>query len=152
MAITMLELRQLIADNCDLSQPLHVVAHDVGKKAPKHSVVRVDEDHPVRLVVSPGLYDKRASIEFAYDAEATVLMPQEALDALDELLEEHPNATLGWVYFFYFPFKYRFLFGRVKEVENSLMDTNLVLDIYMADDEPNTLVIKAPYSLGQFDV
>lgn len=151
MITTMSEFRQLIADNCDLSQPLRVVAHDVGKKAAKHSAIRADEDHPAKINVSAGLYDDRGVIELAYDADAPVLMPEAALNALDDLLEEEPKERIGWVYFFYFPLSYTFFFGKTRQVDCSLVDTNKVRDIYMADDEPNTLVIEAEYNIGEFD-
>ena len=151
MTITVLELRQLIADNCDASQPLRVVSRDVGKKADKHSVVRVDENYPIRLGVSPGRYDERAVIEFAYYSDCEVLTSEAFLDALDELLEEVPKATVGWVYFFYFPMKYVTLLRRVKLIECSLLDTRDVHKIYMSDDEPNTLVIEGAYEFSSFD-
>ena len=149
---TMLELRQLIAENCDFSQPLRVVAHDIGKKAAKHSVVRADEEHPARVTIAPGLYDDRGSIELAYDADASVLMPADFVGALDALLEEVPKARIGWVYFFYFPLDYRFLFGKVRRVDFSLLDTRDVQDIYLSEDEPNTLVFMAKYGIGEFNV
>ena len=152
MIITMTELRELIANNCDFSQPLRVVAHDVGKKASKHSVVRVDEDHPARFSVSSGLYDERGVVELAYDEDVEVLMPEAAVNALDELLEDDPKAHIGFVYFFYFPLDAVVFLGRVRHVKNSLLDTNKVLDISFSDDEPNTLVITAAYNVGEFDV
>lgn len=152
MIFTMQELRQMIAENCDPSQPLRVIAHDVGKKAARHSVVRVDEDHPATFSVSSGLYDERGVVEFSYYADAKVLTPQIVLDALDELLEEDPKGHIGFVYFFYFPIDVTFFLGRVRRVENSLMDTNKLLDIRFSEDEPNTLIFEAAYSLGEFDV
>ena len=152
MYITMREFRQMIAENCDFSQPLRVIANDVGKKAHKHSVVRVDEDHRVRMSVQRGMYDERGIVEFAYDEEADVLMPQHAIDILDDLIEEDPKAHIGFVYFFYFPIDALFLFGRVRRVDNSLLDTNKVQDIRFSEDEPNTLIITAPYGIGEFDV
>ena len=151
MITTMRELRQLIADNCDMSQPLRVVAHDVGKKAAKHSIVRVDEEHRAKVNVTAGLYDERAVFELAYDATAEVLMPEDVLNALDDLLEEVPEALIGWVYFFYFPMSYTFFFGKTRLVDCALLDTSKVLDIYFADDEPNTLMLKAEYGIGEFD-
>lgn len=150
MITTMQELRDLIADSCDFSQPLRVVAHDLGKKAAKHSVVRADEDHPAAMNVSAGLYSDKGVIEFAYDPENKVLMPEDAIAALDNLLEEEPEELIGWVYFFYFPLDYRFFFGKTTHVECSLLDTSAVRDIHMADDEPNTLVIEAEYGLSEF--
>lgn len=152
MITTMRELRQLIADNCDPSQPLRVVANDVGKKANKHSPVRADEGHPAKFSVSSGLYDDRGVIEISYDEDAEVLMPEAAIDALDALLEDDPRALIGWVYFFYFPFDATFLFGRTRRITDSLMDTSKVQDIYFAEDEPNTLVFKAEFNLGEFNV
>lgn len=151
MITTMLEFRQLIADNCDFSQPLRVVAHDVGKKAAKHSIVRADENHPAQLKASAGLYDKKGVIELAYYPEGKVLMPEAAIAALDELLEEEPKALLGWIYFFYFPLDYKFFFGKVRHVECSLLDTKEARDIYFSEDEPNTLIIEAEYGVGEFD-
>ena len=150
MITTVQELRQLIVDNCDFSQPLRVVACDVGKKAAKHSVVRADENHPAVMNVTPGMYSEKSVMEFSYDAEAEVLMPEAAIAALDRLLEEVPKALIGWVYFFYFPIDYTFLFGRKRRVELSLFDASDVLDIYFADDEPNTLMIKAAYGVSEF--
>ena len=151
MISTMLELRQLIADNCDFSQPLRIVARDLGKKAAKHSTVRADENHPARMTVTPGTYSEKGVIELAYDSEYEALMPEDALAALDGLLEEVPKALVGWVYFFYFPMDYAGFLGRAKRINCSLLDTSNVLDIYLADDEPNTLVIEAEYGIGSFD-
>lgn len=152
MITTMSELRQMIAENCDLSQPLRAVAHDVSKKADRHSQVRVDENHPARFSVSKGLYDERGSVEFSYYDDAPILMPQDALDALDNLLEEDPKAHIGFVYFFYFPIEVTFFLGRKRVVDNSLMDTNKLVSVTLSDCEPNTLVFEAPFTLGEFDV
>ena len=151
MITTMSELRQLIAENCDFSQPLRVVARDLGKKAAKHSVVRADEDHPARMSVTAGLYTKKGVIELAYDSEAEVLTPEAAVAALDNLLEDEPKELIGWVYFFYFPLEYVGLFGRKVQVDCSLLDTSEVRDVYLSEDDPNTLVIEAEYGLGSFD-
>ena len=151
MTITLLELRQLIAENCDLAQPLRVVSRDVGKKADKHSVVRVDEDHPIKLTVSLGKYDERAAIEFAYYSDLKVLMPEALIDALDDVLEEERKATVGWVYFFYFPMEYVSLLKKVKRLDCSLLDTSKVRKIFLAEDEPNTLVVEAEYNFSSFD-
>ena len=151
MITTMRELRDLIADKCDLSQPLRVVAHDVGKKAAKHTPVYVDEEHPAKIKVSPGMYSEKGVIEFAYYANGEVLMPEDVLDALDDLLFEHPKARIGWVYFFYFPLDYRFFFGKTRHVEDSLLDTKEVKNIYFADGGSNILVFEAEYGIGEFD-
>lgn len=149
--MTIRELRKLIADNCDPTQPLRVVAHDVGKKADKHSIVCVDENHPINLKIAPGTYDERASIEFAYYPESKVLTPQILLDALDELLEERPQALFKWAYFFYFPMEYVGMFKRVKRIDNCLLDTSKIQRVYMSEDYPNTLVIEGEYEFGSFD-
>lgn len=151
MITTMRELRQLIAENCDFSRPLRVVAHDLGRKAAKHSVVQADENHPATMKASAGLYSEKGVIELAYEPEAKVLMPEAALATLDELLEEEPEELIGWVYFFYFPMDYTFFFGKTRHVECSLLDTRDVRNIYLADEDPNTLVIEAEYGLGEFD-
>lgn len=151
MSITMRELRDLIAGGCDFSQPLRVVAQDVGKKGGKHSIVRADEKNPAAMNISPGMYDERGTVEVAHDPEAEVLMPEAAIAGLDALLEEVPEATIGWVYFFYFPLEYTGLFGRRKQMRECLLDTNNLLDVYLSDDEPNTLVFKAEYGFGSFD-
>jgi hypothetical protein len=151
MISTMRELKQLIEDNCDLSQPLRVVSRDVGKKAAKHSIVRADENHLTRIAITPGMYDDRGVIELTYDPDTKVLMPEDALTALDNLLEDVPKALIGWVYFFYYPMDYVGFLGRVKRIECSMLDTSDVRDIYMADDEPNTLIIEADYGVGSFD-
>lgn len=151
MITTILELRQAIADGCDNTQPLRIVAHDVGKKASKHSVVRVDENHPAKMAASAGLYTDKAIIELSYDADAGPLMPEDAIAALDELLEEKPKERIGWVYFFYFPLDLTTFFGKVRRIACSLLDTSEVLDLYLSEEEPNTLVIKAKYGLGSFD-
>ena len=148
---TMCELRQLIAENCDFSQPLRVVALDIGKKASKHSTVRVDENYPAKINISAGMYDDRGVVELTYDAEGQVLMPEAAITALDNLLEEEPKTRIGWVYFFYFPMDYTFLLLGKKHIDCSMLDTSEIRNIYMADDEPNTLVIEADYGLGSFD-
>ena len=38
--------------------------------------------------VTPGMYSEKSVMEFSYDAEAEVLMPEAAIAALDRLLEE----------------------------------------------------------------
>lgn len=152
MISTIRELRQLIADNCDPSQPLRIVAHDLGKKAAKHSVVRADEHHPARINVTAGTYSEKGVIELSHDAEFDVLMPEDALAALDGLLEEEPKSLIGWVYFFYFPADYKGFLGKTKRINCSLLDTSNVLDIRMSEDEPNTLVIEAEYGFGSFDM
>ena len=78
-------------------------------------------------------------------------MPETVLADLDEFLEENPRALLKWVYFFYFPIDYVGLFGRMRRIDNCLLDTSNVKDIYFSDDEPNTLVIEAEYEIGSFD-
>ena len=149
--ITMRELRQLIVDGCDFSQPLHVVSHDVGKKASKHSALRVDEMFPVNVSVAGGMYDDRGSIEFAHYPESNVLMPETLVEALDELLEERPRTQLKWVYFFYFPIEYIGMFGKRKTIGNCLLDTSEIRRVYLSEDEPNTLIIEAEYKVGSFD-
>lgn len=151
MISTMRELRQLIADNCDFSQPLRVVARDLGKKAGKHSTVCADEDHPARMKASAGMYDERGIIELAYDPEFEALMPEDAIAALDALLEEVPRSLIGWIYFFYFPMDYTGFLGRAKQIECSLLSTKDVSNIYLMDDKPNTLVIEAKFEVGSFD-
>ena len=151
MATTMRELRQLIEDNCDFSQPLRVVSRDVGRKASKHSAVRVDENCPAMMKFSPGMYDDRGTIELTHYPQLEVLMPETVLADLDEFLEENPRALLKWVYFFYFPIDYVGLFGRMRRIDNCLLDTSNVKDIYFSDDEPDTLVIEAEYEIGSFD-
>lgn len=151
MITTIRELRELIADNCDFSKPLSVVAYDVGKKAERHSTLRVDETFPTKMSASPGKYDDRGAIEFAHNAEGEVLMPVAAIEALDNLLEEKPKATIGWVYFFYYPLDYKGLFGRPRAIKECLLDTSSVADVYLVKDNPNTLVFKAPYDVGSFD-
>ena len=150
MISTMRELRNLIAENCDFTQPLRVVAHDVGKKASKHSAVRADEFFPAAMNVTPGKYSEKSVIEIAHDPEQKVLMPEAAIEAIDELLYEEPRALVGWVYFFYFPFEVTTLFGRKKHAQYCMLDTSNVKDIYLGD-EPNTLVIEAEYGPGTFD-
>lgn len=152
MVTTLRELRELIAENCDFSQPLRIIAHDVGKKAARHSTLHVDESFPTKLSVARGKYDARGVIEFAYDPEGTVLMPEAALEALDKLMEEVPKATIGWVYFFYYPLDYKGFLGRVKRIKDCLLDTSSVKNVYFADDQPNTLVIEAAYGVGSFDM
>jgi len=149
--ITMLELRQLIADGCDFSKPLQAVARDVGKKAKKHSEVRVDESHPARLKITPGKYDDRMAIEFAHYPDCTAIMPEEALAQLDEMIEANPRATVGWVYFFYFPMGYITAFKQVKRKKECLLDSSNVKRVYLAEDEPNTLVFEAEYGVDSFD-
>lgn len=149
--MTMQELRDLVADNCDFSRPLRIVAHDVGKKAYKHSIVYVDDQHPVRLTVQPGMYDKRASIELAHYPDAEVLMPEAFVSALDELLEEEPRALVGWFYFFYFPMEYTTLFKRKMHIEEGMLDTDDIKQIYLMEDKPNLLIVEADYGLGSFD-
>jgi len=151
MINTMKELREAIAEHCDFSQPLRVIAKDVGRKAEKHSVVYCDADFPARFSVSEGMYSIKGVMEFTYDVDSPVLMPQHVVDALDEFLEEAPRTTIGWVYFFYFPMKYKFFLLGEKNIENGLLDTNEVLDMYFHDEVPNTLVIEADYELGSFD-
>ena len=151
MTITFRELRQLIAENCDASQPLRVVSRDVGKKAHRHSVLRVDENFPIKLSTSLGKYDERAVIEFAHYADCEVLMPEAFIAALDEVLEELPKATLGWVYFFYFPMDYVTFLKKVKRLECSLLDTSDVRNVYLEEGEPNTLVIEGAYNISSFD-
>ena len=151
MISTMRELRQLIADNCDFSQPLRVVARDLGKKAGKHSTVCADEDHPARMKASAGMYDERGIIELAYDPEFEALMPEDAIAALDALLEEVPRSLIGWIYFFYFPMDYTGFLGRAKQIECSLLNTKDASNIYLMDDKPNTLVIEAKFEVGSFD-
>lgn len=149
---TIRELRDLIADNCDFSQPLRVFAYDVGKKAAKHTTVRVDESFPTKMSVTPGTYEAKGVIEFEHYPEGDVLMPEDAIEALDGLLEEMPHAGIGWVYFFYYPLEYTGFLGRVKRVENCLLDTTDVRDIFLLDDNPNALIIKAAYAVGSFDM
>lgn len=151
MITTMQELRQEIAEKCDFSMPLRVIANDVGKKAEKHSVIYTDKDFPARIAVSEGMYSDKGIIEFTHDARGDVLMPQHAIDALDALLEEAPKTRIGWVYFFYFPMDYKFFLLGAKKIENSLLDTNEVLNMYFHDEVPNTLVIEADYEVGSFD-
>ena len=55
------------------------------------------------------------------------------------------------MYFFYFPMKYKFFLLGERNIENGLLDTNEVLDMYFHDEVPNTLVIEADYELGSFD-
>ena len=149
--ITMRELRQLLVDSCDFSQPLHVVSVDVGKKADKHSAVRVDERYPVNLELAGGMYDDRGSIEFAHYPEGKVLMPEMLVDALDDLLEERPGTLLKWVYFFYFPMDYVGMFGKRRRIDSCLLDTSKIRKVYLSDDEPNTLVVEGEYEFGSFD-
>lgn len=151
MIPTMRELREMIADHCDPAQPLRVVSYDVGKKAARHSVACADESHPATMTVTPGKYDERSVIELAHYPDREVLMPESALAAIDGLLEDHPKATIGWVYFFYFPLDYKGFFGQERKIENCLLDTRDVVDVYLADDDPNTLVIKAKFNVGSFD-
>ena len=149
--ITLLELRQLIADECDFSKPLQAVAHDIGKKAKKHSTVRMDENYPAMLKITPGKYDDRTAIEFAHYPDCTAIMPEDALAQLDEMLESNPKATVGWVYFFYFPMDYVTVFKQTKRKEHGLLDSSNVKGIYLAEGEPNTLVFEAEYGVGSFD-
>ena len=100
---------------------------------------------------SPGMYDDRGTIELTHYPQLEVLMPETVLADLDEFLEENPRALLKWVYFFYFPIDYVGLFGRMRRIDNCLLDTSNVKDIYFSDDEPNTLVIEAEYEIGSFD-
>ena len=150
-AITIKEIRQLIADKSDPSQPLNVLARDLGKKAAKHSGMRVNETLPTKVNVTLGQYDERSSIEFAHNPGGDALMPGDVLAALDGLLETEPKATLGWVYFFYYPLKYKGFLGKIKQIKDCLLDTNNVIDVYFSEDEPNTLVFMAPFTLGSFD-
>ena len=149
--ITMREFRQMIADGCDFSRPLHVVSVDVGKKAAKHSAVRVDETFPVNLSLAGGMYDDRGSIEFAHYPEGDVLMPGTLVEALDELLEERPATLLKWVYFFYFPMEYAGMFGKWRHIDSCLLDTSKIHKVYLSEDEPNTLVVEGEYEFGSFD-
>ena len=151
MATTMRELRQLIEDNCDFTQPIRFVSRDVGKKAAKHSIVRADEQLLARVSITPGMYDDRGVVELTHDPDAKVLMPEDVLAAIDNLLEEKPKATIGWVYFFYFPMDYVGFLGKVKRIACSMLDTSKVRDIYMSDDEPNTLIVEAEFGIGSFD-
>lgn len=151
MTMKLQELRQLIAKECDRTKPLRVVAHDVGKKADRHSTIRVDEDHPATLKVSIGEKDERAVIEFKHNAGGEVFMPKDALEAIDALLKEEHKIHIGWIYFFYFPAEYKSMLGRTKRIEESALDACNVDDIYMADGEPNTLVFEAEYNIGSFD-
>lgn len=152
MITTIRELRELIADNCDFSKPLRVFAYDVGKKAAKHSTVRVDEKFPTKMSVTHGTYDASGVIEFAHRPEGEVLMPETALEALDGLLEEEPKATIGWIYFFFYPLKYKGLFGRMKRTDDCLLNTNNLKGIYFLDGQPNVLIIEAAYEIGTFDL
>lgn len=147
----MQELRDAIAEKCDFSKPLRVIAHDIGKKANKHSVIYTDADFPARFAVSKGLYSKKGVMEFTYDAEGEVLMPEHAIAALDELLEEAPRTTVGWVYFFYFPMDYKFRLLGQRRINDSLLDTDEVQNMYFHDEVENTLVIEADYEVGSFD-
>jgi len=151
MITTMLELREAIAEKCDFSKPLRVIAHDIGRKADKHSVVYADADYPARISVSEGMYSEKGVIEFTYDAEGAVLMPQHAIDALDALLEDAPKTTIGWVYFFYFPMNYKFFLLGERKINDSLLDTNEVTNMFFHDEIPNTLIIEADYEIGSFD-
>ena len=149
--ITMRELRQMIADKCDFSQPLHVVSRDVGKKAAKHSAVRVDETFPVNLTLAGGMYDDRGSIEFAHYLEGEVLTPEMLVEALDDLLDERPYTMLKWVYFFYFPMEYVGMFSKRRKIDSCLLDTREIHKVYLSEDEPNTLIIEGEYEFGSFD-
>ena len=149
--MTMRELKQLIEDGCDFSQPLRVVSRDVGKNAAKHSAVRVDENFPVRLTVASGTWDDRGSLEFAHYSGCEVLMPEALIDAIDDVLEEKPLTFVKWAYFFYFPLDYVTRFKRTKHIECCLLDTSNIHKIYLADDEPNTLVIEGDYTFGSFE-
>ena len=149
--LTMRELRQMLADGCDFSQPLRVVSRDVGKKAAKHSAVRVDETYPVNLSLAGGMYDDRGSIEFAHYEEGDVLMPETLIEALDDLLEERPYTMLKWVYFFYFPMEYVGMFGKQRHIDSGLLDTSEIRNVYLSEDEPNTLVVEGEYEFGSFD-
>ncbi len=151
MITTMQELRDAIAEKCDFSQPLRVVAYDVGKKAKRHSTVYVDAEYPTRFSVSEGMYSKKGVIEFTHYADGEVLMPEHAIEALDELLTEAPRTTVGWVYFFYFPMDYKFRLLGTRRITDSLLDTNEVLKMYFHDEVPNTLIIEADYEVGSFD-
>ncbi len=151
MITTMSELRQAIAENCDFSKPLRVVALDVGKKAKKHSLVYVDAEHPATMKVSEGMYSSKGVMEFSHDPAYDVLMPEAALAALDELLEEAPKTKIGWVYFFYFPMDYTGFLGRVIHIKDCLLDTREVKNMYLLEADQNTLVIEAEYNVGSFD-
>lgn len=151
MITTIRELRDLIADNCDFSQPLRIFAHDVGKKADKHSTVRVDEGFPTKITITHGMYDASGVIEFAHDPEGKVLMPKTFVEALDDLLEGEPKATIGWTYFFYYPLDYKGLFGKVKKIKECLLDTNSIKDIYLLEGQSNVLIVEAEYGIGSFD-
>lgn len=152
MITTLRELRDLIAKNCDFSQPLRVVAQDVGKNAKKHSAVYVDENRPVKITIATGMYDERGSVELAYDEEGEVLMPESLIAALDEVLEEAPTELLKWFYFFYFPMDYKNMFGKIKHINCSLMDTSNIKNVYFADGVPNTLIVEGVYGIGSFDM
>jgi hypothetical protein len=43
------------------------------------------------------------------------------------------------------------VFKRIKRKEDCLLDTKDVKRIYLAEDEPNTLVFEAEYEVGSFD-
>jgi len=150
MTITIRELKQMVEDNCDPSQPLRVVSRDVGKKASKHSVIRVNEDYPVRFSASKGKFDERAYIEFAHYYDSETLMPETFIEVLEKVLEEEPKATVGWVYFFFFPMDHVTLLKKVKRIDCASLDSSKVKKIYLADDEPNTLVIEAEYEISAF--
>ncbi len=76
---------------------------------------------------------------------------EDAIAALDALLEEVPRSLIGWIYFFYFPMDYTGFLGRAKQIECSLLSTKDVSNIYLMDDKPNTLVIEAKFEVGSFD-
>lgn len=151
MITTIRELRKLIADNCDFSKPLRVFSYDVGRKAGKHTAVRVDESFPTKMSVTPGIYDERGIIEFAHNPEGEALMPEAALEALDALLEEVPRATIGLVYFFYYPMEYTGFFGKTRKIKESMLNTRDVRDVYLLDGHPNVLIVEAAYDVGSFD-
>ena len=150
MTITIRELKELVEDNCDPSQPLRVVSRDVGKKAGKHSVISVNEDYPVRFSASKGKYDERAYIEFAHYYDSEILTPETFVEVLEDLLVDEPKATVGWVYFFFFPMDHVTLLRKVRRIDCASLDSSKVRNIYLADDEPNTLVIEAEYEISAF--
>ena len=151
MITTLRELRNLVANNCDFSQPLRVVAHDVGKNAKRHTAVYVDETRPVKVTIETGMYDERGSVELAYDENGEILTPESFIAALDEVIEEVPTELLKWFYFFYFPMDYKGRFGKVQHFENCLLDTRDIHDVYFAEGVPNTMIVEGVYGVGSFD-
>lgn len=151
MISTMRELRDLVAENCDFSQPLRIAAHDVGKKASRHSNIYVDENHPAKLTVEAGTVDDRGSVELSHDPEAGPIMPGEFVEALDAVLKGAPGELLSWFYFFYFPMDYTKRFGKPLHIEWSILDTNNIRDIYFYPGEVNTMIVEAEYNVGTFD-